>query len=300
MSLCPVYEHMYQSPLAAHLPAVLPQLLQTIADKDRPLAKHAKGCTEFVANTPMLAPSVLPRVLSTAQEMVASPSWHVRAAVLPFLQTTMFRHQFVVRREDMDKVTRLVVELLRDSQVEVREMASASVAVLVRINGDELALSLQVRNAKKKGTTSAIASSEKHAQKAQSLQALQANVHRACQQTRALAHQLSHQLYGSRAPADWGWMLAQDKFREWAMVPIPRRITAGEGAAALQQRHAGVLGLAALVGSHPYDVPPWMPAILVKLASHIGEPMPIKQTVKNTFGEVRSHVTSLEPYHLTL
>ncbi len=39
----------------------------------------------------------------------------------------------------------------------------------------------------------------------------------------------------------------------------------------------GVLGLAALVGSHPYDVPSWMPQILVKLASHISEPMPIKQ-----------------------
>jgi hypothetical protein len=32
------------------------------------------------------------------------------------------------------------------------------------------------------------------------------------------------------------------------------------------RRHAGVLGLAALVGAYPYDVPNWMPEILVLLA----------------------------------
>ena len=104
ISVCPVYEHMYQSPLAAHLACLLPQLLQTIADKDKTLAKQAKSCAEYVANTPMLAPAILPHVLSTAQAMIASQSWHVRAAVLPFLQTVMFRHQFVVKSADMDKV----------------------------------------------------------------------------------------------------------------------------------------------------------------------------------------------------
>jgi Domain of unknown function (DUF3437) len=28
-------------------------------------------------------------------------------------------------------------------------------------------------------------------------------------------------------------------------------------------RHAGVLGLAAIAGAHPYDLPPWLPDILV-------------------------------------
>ena len=34
----------------------------------------------------------------------------------------------------------------------------------------------------------------------------------------------------------------------------------------MKHRHAGVLGLAALVGAYPYDVPSWMPDILVILA----------------------------------
>ena len=60
--------------------------------------------------------------------------------------------------------------------------------------------------------------------------------------------------------------------------------------AAILRRHAGVLGLAALVGAYPYDVPAWMPEILVLLAQHVLDPMPIKQTVRKTFGEFwRTH-----------
>mmetsp|Transcript_12243 Transcript_12243/g.17765 ORF Transcript_12243/g.17765 Transcript_12243/m.17765 type:complete len:109 (+) Transcript_12243:1-327(+) len=60
--------------------------------------------------------------------------------------------------------------------------------------------------------------------------------------------------------------------------------------AAVQRRHAGVLGLAALVGAYPYDVPSWMPEILVLLAQHVVDPMPIRQTVRKTFGEFwRTH-----------
>merc|ERR1712130_329599 len=52
---------------------------------------------------------------------------------------------------------------------------------------------------------------------------------------------------------------------------------------ALIQRHSAVLGMAALVQSHPYDIPTWMPDRLVEFAAHIHDPMPIKSTVRNTF-----------------
>jgi proteasome activator subunit 4 len=53
----------------------------------------------------------------------------------------------------------------------------------------------------------------------------------------------------------------------------------------LRTRHAGVLGLAAIVGAHPFDVPNWMPTLLLKLASHVNDPPPIKPTVKEVFLE---------------
>jgi uncharacterized protein DUF3437 len=50
----------------------------------------------------------------------------------------------------------------------------------------------------------------------------------------------------------------------------------------LSKRRAGVLGLAALVLSQPYDVPAWMPPVVVKLARHIGDPPGIAGTVRKT------------------
>ena len=43
----------------------------------------------------------------------------------------------------------------------------------------------------------------------------------------------------------------------------------------LIRRHAGVLGLSALVGSCPYTVPEWLPHILEELAGHLHDPQPI-------------------------
>eukprot|EP00727_Mastigamoeba_balamuthi_P010640 m51a1_g6199 hypothetical protein (1944) ;mRNA; r:106776-114561 len=55
-------------------------------------------------------------------------------------------------------------------------------------------------------------------------------------------------------------------------------------------RHGGVLGIAAIVLSQPYDLPEWMPSLLLDCAAHISDPMPIKATVKRTFMEFwRTH-----------
>lgn len=56
------------------------------------------------------------------------------------------------------------------------------------------------------------------------------------------------------------------------------------------QQHSGILGLCALVNSFPYDIPQWMPDVLVQLANHSQDPAPIKDTIKSTFAEFwRTH-----------
>ncbi|CAG8777892.1 13642_t:CDS:2, partial [Dentiscutata heterogama] len=37
----------------------------------------------------------------------------------------------------------------------------------------------------------------------------------------------------------------------------------------------------------PYEVPKWMPEVLVKLAECISDPAPIQATVKNTFADFK-------------
>jgi Domain of unknown function (DUF3437)/Proteasome-substrate-size regulator, mid region len=55
-----------------------------------------------------------------------------------------------------------------------------------------------------------------------------------------------------------------------------------------RRRHAGVLGLAALVSSAPYSLPPWMPRALTLLACHADDAQAsIRNTVRDTVREFR-------------
>lgn len=55
----------------------------------------------------------------------------------------------------------------------------------------------------------------------------------------------------------------------------------------LIERHAGVLGLCACINAYPYDVPPFMPDVLVLLGEHLNDPPPIPATIKKTLSNFR-------------
>ncbi|KAJ3272314.1 hypothetical protein HDV01_005748 [Terramyces sp. JEL0728] len=63
------------------------------------------------------------------------------------------------------------------------------------------------------------------------------------------------------------------------------------------KRHAAILGLSSLVLAFPYDVPDWMPSVLVLLAQCANDPSPISTSITLTFGEFkRTHQDSWD-YH---
>lgn len=57
--------------------------------------------------------------------------------------------------------------------------------------------------------------------------------------------------------------------------------------ATVARRHAAVQGLRAFVLSAPYDVPDWLPEVLMALVRVAGEPGPVKTTVTKTLAEFR-------------
>lgn len=62
----------------------------------------------------------------------------------------------------------------------------------------------------------------------------------------------------------------------------------------LVRRHAGVLGLSACILSSPYDVPDWMPQILMDLSDHLNDPQPIEvhtHTLAHTHMQISSDNT---------
>jgi proteasome activator subunit 4 len=58
-------------------------------------------------------------------------------------------------------------------------------------------------------------------------------------------------------------------------------------AKAIRKRHAGCLGVAAVIQAQPFDVPPHLPAVIAALARHSGDPMPIGATVKKCVADFR-------------
>ena len=67
----------------------------------------------------------------------------------------------------------------------------------------------------------------------------------------------------------------------------------------VNKRHAAILGLSSLILAFPYEVPEWMPQILVVLAKCSSDPSPILNTIQHTFREFkRTHQDSWEEHSL--
>ena len=57
--------------------------------------------------------------------------------------------------------------------------------------------------------------------------------------------------------------------------------------AKLSQYHSGVLGLCSFVNAYPYDVPHFVPDILMELERHLHDPQPIPKTIKSTLQDFK-------------
>ncbi|CEJ03873.1 hypothetical protein RMCBS344292_17848 [Rhizopus microsporus] len=87
------------------------------------------------------------------------------------------------------------------------------------------------------------------------------------------------------------------QFEAKIQVKIPRRkrdpvtgknVEPAGFAEAVLQKHAGVLGLSCLINAFPYEVPEWMPSVLIELADCISDPAAeIQATVRKTFSDFR-------------
>ena len=72
----------------------------------------------------------------------------------------------------------------------------------------------------------------------------------------------------------------KDKFLEMASTSLPTNVKNRKTNSSfnnnLLTRHGGVLGLSSLTLLNPYEIPEWLPDLLVSLATHIHDPMPIR------------------------
>ncbi|XP_046884684.1 proteasome activator complex subunit 4A isoform X1 [Hypomesus transpacificus] len=193
------------------------------------LKRDAKMCLCLMSQG-LLYSQQIPQVLRTLQEIAGSSSWHARYTVLTYLQIMVFYNLFTFLNQPsaVQHVRQLVIQLLQDEQLEVREMAATTLSGFLQCNFLSMDPSMQ-----------------------------------------------SH-------------------FEELCRTRLPRSRRREQGSAAdsipsgdLVRRHAGVLGLSACVLSSPYDVPTWMPQLLMDLSAHLNDTQPIEMTVKKTLSNFR-------------
>uniref|UniRef100_A0A665UKH4 Proteasome activator subunit 4b n=1 Tax=Echeneis naucrates TaxID=173247 RepID=A0A665UKH4_ECHNA len=185
------------------------------------MKQDARTCLSLMSQG-LLYPEHIPLVLAALEDMAGSRSWHARFSVLTYLQITVFYNLFTLLSvpAEVFRIRKLVMQLLLDEQLEVRDMAGTTLSGLLQCQFFPLDSSLQTQ-----------------------LQTLSQ----------------------TRLPKARGELASTD----------------------LVRRHAGVLGLSACILSSPYDVPDWMPQILMDLSGHLNDPQPIEMTVKKTLSEFR-------------
>ncbi|CAG8548665.1 30916_t:CDS:10 [Gigaspora margarita] len=225
---------------SATYPLILPLLpslfqMQDVNDDQdlQAAATHVLNVIASFSYPPDMVQLIIDKFIEILTE---TPSWHVRVKALPVLQVFFFKHLFMLSEDKMIKVMDVVFVMLKDTQIEVRQLAAVTLSGLIR-----------------------------------------------CSQRGAIA-------------------TLKDQFFKLLDTKIPPRNTTHRAPRttlpqgfqeAILTRHAGVLGLSCLVNAFPYDVPKWMPEVLVKLAECISDPAPIQATVKNTFADFkRTHQDS--------
>ena len=166
------------------------------------------------------ANALIRRLLTIAHE--SSNSWRTRLDVFPFLQIAYFENLFLLSQDTIQAVLHLVLELLSDSQVEVREMAATTLSGIVRCSQRSLITSLR------KSFVSTV-----------------------------------------------------------AKTPLPKRGTPGFDAV-LRTLHANILGACAFIDAFPYDVPDWMPELILDtVAVHADDPVPVSSTIRRCAANFR-------------
>ncbi|GFT37520.1 proteasome activator complex subunit 4 [Nephila pilipes] len=208
---------------------ILPVLCQMVNDTTDTGFQRECQVTIAILGQAYLNSESIDAAIKTLQNIASGNSWHSRVTAAAYLQTMVFSNLFTVMHNEKwtKDIYEMVLKLLQDENVEVRESASETLCGFLHCEyfkiSDEL-LNMFKEKAQKK-------------------------------------------LKKKHSPAGNG----------------PKTFAPED----LRERHAGILGLCACVHAYPYDVPEFLPDILVLLGDHLHDPQPISTTIKKTLSSFR-------------
>jgi proteasome activator subunit 4 len=240
---------------------VLPEALHMMDVKeDVELMSSAAAMLRFIANAPF-SPELVPDMVDAIEKIATSGrQWHHRLRIMMVIQVFYYRQLFVFSKSDRKRLFNVVTILLNDSQLEVREAASATLSGMVQCTKfDEKNLVRPLLERFKKGVVMNPMPKKRIAGSRSGISTPQA--------------------LGINTPPQSGFATPLGG------VDVLRL---NKDAETLVRRHAAVLGISAIINAFPYEVPKWMPSTLAFLANRAsGDRGMISISVKKTLGDFK-------------
>lgn len=114
-----------------YVPKVLPALFASFDESDPERISHARMALSFSAQGRFSA-STIDEIISAVEETAKDPRWKIRSSVLAFLQVFSFVSLFSASPPSLHRIRGVVLKLLADSQLEVRQAAGAAFVTMIR------------------------------------------------------------------------------------------------------------------------------------------------------------------------
>jgi len=191
-------------------------------DPDPEVSQLCGATLSGLART-LIMPKDVNYLLDLLYEASTSTSWRARLCVMEFVKVFALNNTniFASSEKFSDRVISLVLKLLSDRKLEVRELSSKVLSGFLHCLIVQHPMQLLTEFQKK---------ASKFAQR------------------------------------------RQEALKKTQKIPLtPDEMDAG---------HSAILGLCAFVDTHPYDVPPFLPDILVILSTHLHDPEPVPSAVR--------------------
>lgn len=114
-----------------HVPEMLPALFASFDESDPERISHARIALSFTAQG-TFSQDIIDDIISSVEKMSKDSRWKVRVAVLGFLQVFSFMSLFTGRLSSLHNIRGIVVNMLFDVQLEVRQCAAAALVTMIR------------------------------------------------------------------------------------------------------------------------------------------------------------------------
>eukprot|EP01133_Synstelium_polycarpum_P012812 gene12812-15035_t len=140
-TLIAMIEHAFSKGFSKSLirltPTLLPVIMSFASDANQDIAKASMVCVASMAQGFYFDNEIISQILEKLKDVSTSTFWRVRLSILPFTQILFFNHSFFFNDEQVEAIYSLILTLIKDPQIEVRELAKDTLAsVLVSSKSD--------------------------------------------------------------------------------------------------------------------------------------------------------------------